>query len=370
MKIVFAADTHLHPHAWASRPDIHGDAYRAFEQIVGCCVQEKVAALILGGDIFDMSPPADAVQCFLAGLERLKQNNIRVYAVQGQHGRSDTPWTAIDPHVVHLAGQPVRDLQNVCFTGFDQSTPVDLKRNLESLDPNVNLLVLHQLCRGTVPDIEGQQTWDLDPEWVPESVKLVLMGDYHIMWTHTNSKGTQFIYPGSTAVQAIDESDQKHFLVLVVEGPGQFRLERRDLVGRRYIKLVIQVAETLEAALTNVQQAPAGTVVHIKYNTDLPGLEESFREINKDVFFMFRPLPKQLVSSEAQLDMTKLKQISLEGCLGMALDREKEPLAHDLTLRLLKAEDPRAALAEAREQFLNPVPVAQAAVPESGDVQR
>jgi DNA repair exonuclease SbcCD nuclease subunit len=164
-----------------------------------------------------MSPPADAVQCFLAGLERLKQNNIRVYAVQGQHGRSDTPWTAIDPHVVHLAGQPVRDLQIVCFTGLDQSTPVDLKRNLENLDPSVNLLVLHQLCKGTVPDIEGQQTWDLDPEWVPEHVKLVLMGDYHIMWTCTNTKDTQFIYPGSTAVQAIDESDQKYFLVLVVE---------------------------------------------------------------------------------------------------------------------------------------------------------
>lgn len=133
---------------------------------------------------------------------------------------AQTPLDGDRPHVVHLAGQPVRDLQNVCFTGFDQSTPVDLKRNLENLDSSVNLLVLHQLCKGTVPDIEGQQTWDLDPEWVPEHVKLVLMGDYHIMWTCTNTKGTQLIYPGSTAVQAIDESDQKYFLVLVVGVPA------------------------------------------------------------------------------------------------------------------------------------------------------
>jgi len=365
MRIAFAADLHLHPHAWASMPEVHGDAYRAFDQIVDFCVQTSdVHALILGGDVFDTSPPADAVQHFLAGLERLKRGRVLVYAVQGQHGRSNPPWTAIDPYIVHLQGQPITTLEGVCFTGFDQDTPVEIKRKLEELDPGVNMLILHQLCRGTVPDISDQQTWDLDPEWVPEHVKLVLLGDYHMLWEQRNSKGTQFCYPGSTAVQAIDEPDQKHFFSILVDGPGQFQVERVDIRGRVYTRMVIQVSEALESALTYIQQRSPDEVVHIKYNTDLPDVEKRFREINDGVHFMFRPLPKQLVSDQASIDVSKLKKISLEGCLGMAIDREKEPEAHALTLRLLKAEDPRVALAEAREHFLNPEPVAQPAIPD------
>lgn len=366
MRVVFVADTHLHPYAWASMPEIHGDAYRAFDQVVDYCVQTPdVHALIMGGDVFDTSPPADAVQCFLSNLDRLKRGKVLVYAIQGQHGRSDTPWTAIDPYVVHLQGQPITTLEGVCFTGFDQTTPTNIKHQLENLDPNINMLVLHQLCRGTVPDIGGQQTWDLDPAWVPPSVKLVLMGDYHDCWQHETDSAL-FVYNGSTAVQAIDEPADKSFLSVEVIGPGHFRLARVPIRGRSYWRAVIQVPETLESAITQVQQAPPGSVVHIKYNTDLPDVETALRAANDGVHFMFRPLPKQLVNVEAQIDTSKLKEISLEGCLGMALDREKEKEAHDLTLLLLKSEDPRAALAEAKEHFLQPVPAAE--VGEDGEV--
>jgi DNA repair exonuclease SbcCD nuclease subunit len=279
---------------------------------------------------------------------------VQVYAIQGQHGRAELPWTSIDDYVIHLQNTVVK-AGVVTFTGFDQTSPDNLRRQLECLDPEVNMLVMHQLMRGTVPDIDDMQTWDLDPAWVPVHVRLVLLGDFHEVWEHRTDH-TLFVYNGSTALQSIDESSDKSFLCVDIDdASGEIKLSRVPLKTRRHWRVVVQASESLEVALAEISRMEPGSVVQVKYNTDLPGVEQAVRAANPAIHFMFRPLPRQLVSGEARIDTTRLPEVSLEGCLGLALDREKEPHAHDLTLSLLKSGDPRATLAETREHFMQTV---------------
>ena len=111
MELVFTADTHIADTTWKNMPAVRGDSHRAFEQIIAYCADHKdrVAVLVLGGDIFDAKPDPADVACFLRGVRLLAKLGVKILAIQGQHGRNrELPWTSIDPYVFWMHGaQPV-----------------------------------------------------------------------------------------------------------------------------------------------------------------------------------------------------------------------------------------------------------------------
>ena len=93
MKIVHAADLHIDsPLRGLSRyPNapvdvIRNATRRAFENLIDLCLQERVALLLLAGDVFDGNWRDYSTGMFFAAqLARLRQGGVRVVTVRGNH---------------------------------------------------------------------------------------------------------------------------------------------------------------------------------------------------------------------------------------------------------------------------------------------
>jgi DNA repair exonuclease SbcCD nuclease subunit len=352
--IVFAADLHLSDYTWASLPQVRGDSYRSFDQIIQWVMdhQKEVSALILGGDIFDAHPNPTAVECFLRGVRTLARIGVKMYAVQGQHGRSrEIPWTSIDPHVVWLHNQTIEVEPNIWITGFDNLPPEELKDAIFRLNTKVSILVCHQKVRGSLPEIEGQQNWDFDPSWVPPFVKLVLLGDVHKTWEYSN--GTQrFMYSGSICMQSMDEDPKKSFLVLDVN--AGWKTFRVPLETRPFETFLILTQESLPDNLARAAKLSPDSLALVKYDARIDGVEKAFKDINKAVHFVCRPLPVELVQPEIPDQV--LPHVSLETCLNQLVDPKESAKLHSFVVSLLRSPMPKDTLAKAKAEALGSLP--------------
>lgn len=338
MSFVVTGDTHLHPGAWSSLPEVNGDAYRSFEQIVHHCITHKVSGLFLAGDVFDAQPPASTVAFFLKQMLALEAAGIPVWAIQGQHGRDrHLPWTSVYPYVKHLHNQVVI-LEGISISGFDNLPPEELKTTLVGLPSSIKLLILHQMARGAVPDIAGRQTWDFDPEWCPPFVKLVLMGDYHNGWQHDQELDgfrTHFEYTGSTCMQSINEPPEKSFIeVEVIQ--GEMKLNRVPLQTRPFFKLTVLDASALEDLLSRFPQVPAGALCHVEFDPRVPDVEAKLRTTNPAVHLKLDQLSFSDTADHPPLP--EALERSLLGCLDSLVKRDEEPALHSFMSGLLRSK--------------------------------
>jgi DNA repair exonuclease SbcCD nuclease subunit len=339
--IVVAGDLHLAPNTWSSIPLLRGDSYRSFDQIAKYAIDKGANALILPGDVFDAQPPSETVQHFLSVLDRLKKAKVAVLAVQGQHARSVTPWTSIDPYVIDLdLVRTPHNYDGYRISGLDHRSPDELLKALSETDPKTDILVLHQLCRGALPDIAG---WDLDPDWVPEHVRLVLMGDLHKVWS-CKRKNTEFYYTGSTHMRASDEEPLKSFLVL----RKNYELERVPLAVRPFVAYTVQTVAMLDRVVRGIKAQAPETLVHVRYDPRVAGVEEACRGNGKECHFIFRILPLEDVVVKSEVPTP----VSMEECLGELVNRETDSALYSFVLELLKAASPKEALGRLKKTIL------------------
>ncbi len=351
--IVVTGDTHLAPRAWASIPGVSGDSYNSFNQIVEYCLRHKASGLVLAGDVFDAQPPPETVRVFLGGVERLKLAGIHVLAIQGQHGRDRTlPWTSIDPWVRHIHGQVIV-LDGVRIVGLDNMPPDELKAALSGLPP-ADVLILHQLAKGTVGDREGRQGWDFDPEDVPAFVKVVCLGDYHAAWHKKLDRSgfvTQLYYTGSICMQSIDEPPDKSFLRLNTVDSHVTSVERVPLRTRPFQQFTLITEEQVINALEASKALEPETMVHVKFDSRLVDVEARFTAIRPDVHFYCRLLPVEVIDPNATARFEPGTQVSLEGCLELMVKRETAPLLYSFLLNLLKSKNHRDSLENYKARF-------------------
>ena len=358
--IVFCADLHLATGAWKSMPQICGDSYASFRQIVDFCLRNVSVhggtALILGGDVFDSPRPSpDAVEVFTEGMVRLEEANIRAFHVVGQHERDHSAmWSSVYHHCRSLSRAAVA-FPPFDIAGMDNMPADELRDALSKLTPATAVLVLHQACKGAVPDVEGR--CDLDPDWIPPTVKLVLLGDIHTPWDYTREvsdngivKKTRFIYPGSIAMQSLDEPPEKKFVHVIFDDAGNFEVNYVPLKTRPFLRQVLSRSEDVEASLLMCKSREAESLIVIKYDPRLGELEQKFREVNPNAHFVFQLLPNETLG--VSVDVTQIKGISLKGCLDSVVKPEADPVLHGFLTRLLDSADSRAELAVQKKGFL------------------
>lgn len=358
--IVAMGDTHLHPNAWASMPKVCGDTHSAFDQIVTYAIEHRARCVVLPGDIFDTHPPAETVAFFLMQVERLRDAMINVYTIQGQHGRTrTTPWPNIHPWVKaldnHDGQQGVLCGATAVLGGLDNCGPEELRHELALFaddHKDVNILFLHQMCRGLVPDMDG--AWDLDPDWVPHTIKLVVMGDLHkpIELQH---HGTRFVYTGSGAMMSIDETPDKSFLVI---DENNFTYQRVPLKTRPFKKFELRpnkdaaaLQATVDNALAEAATLAPETLCVVNFDPHLPNIEEAFKSKAPGVHFMFRPIA--LEAAGVEIRDIEASSVSLVGCLDKVVDREKDGWLHSFMLQLLPSRDPKGTVLEARKGVIS-----------------
>lgn len=352
--LVFAADLHIAPAAWSSMPKVAGDSYDSFQQIVEYCLQKAPSALILGGDIFDApSPDPVSVRHFITGVLRLCGAGIPVLAVQGQHGRCrQLSWTNVVDCVTELDPLPLYRVGNFVIKGLDNRTPVDLEAALKTIDPSVNTLILHQACKGALPDRDGAVSWNLDPGWVPDHIRLVLLGDIHRPWetSRTSTKGhtIPMVYSGSIAMQSIDETPRKSFLVV----NNDFTYVRVPLKTRYFDKIELKFRTEqefkdpgaqklandaeIDNAAKRIVALPEGALFVVRYDPRLTDVEDALEKVNPRVHLMFKLMPVN--QSVNQLDHD-IHATTLKECLDQVIDREKEPVFHSFLLDLLQTRN-------------------------------
>ena len=352
MKLLFAADLHMDPLIWRDLPNVLNDSHDSWLQIVAEALRRRVDAVILGGDVFDRHPPSETVRCFLEGVWMLKEAKIPILAIQGQHGRSHKlAWSSLDPYVedIHYA---VRTIGKFNITGIDNLPPTQLKECLANLNPCVNVLVVHQMIRGMVPSFGGREIWDMDPDWVPNHVKLVLAGDYHSPVERT-FKGIQFKYNGSTVTRSIDEPDAKFFHIIDEE----FGIEPVRLLTRKIARFLLMnevyTEDEERQMLTELVALPNGAVAYFRHNPRIAKLEEMCRAAAPHVNFIFKPaiIRTELIKNEA----APVTKVSLRGCLDRLLEREKDPFLYDFIVDLLASESPTETVAVHRHRCLEVV---------------
>lgn len=360
--LAYCSDTHIAHHAWASMPDVCEDAYHSYNQIIDWCCKNKPQALILGGDIFDHTPTPIDVKVFLIGIDRLRQAKIPVLAIQGQHGRyRDLSWTSVIDWVDDLEQIPYCKIGKFVIAGLDNRPPEELKQAIQTkCTPAVNVLVLHQLCRGTVHERDGQQAWDFDPDWLPETLELVLMGDFHQEWEtqKVTSQGVciPIVYNGSTCMQSVNEPIRKSFLVVNDDFSYQrIPLETRYFETIRLSSPTQNGANELQAAAKRLRELPKGSLVQIRFDPQLPDVEKTLKGSNPDVHLMLRPYTPEVELNPRTLD---IQSTTLEACLSQIVDRDKEPNFHSFMLDLLRSKDLNQTLARYRDACLGLGPTA------------
>ncbi len=361
--LVFTADSHIAECAWRRHPEIKGDSRRGFSQVVNYCVAHasEVVALVLGGDTFDAKPEADDIEFYLRCVNQLKEAGVLIYAIQGQHGRSRTvPWTSIDPYVIWLHGLQPQPLPNGWhLSGIDNLPPDMLQEAIKLLDPKTDILVMHQAARGSLPEITDTQNWDLDPNWVPRNVKLVLLGDIHKIWETrvehpadqlSPASTTTFMYSGSTAMQDITEDPRKSFIVVDLKDNT---ITRESINTRPFMFLTATNEDEVQAALATIKKQVADTLIVLRYDSRIPEVEERCRDANKQALFIFRLLPLEQVVSEAiEAGDFVPERITLDACLDRAIDRTEKPQLHALVHDLLTERNSRKTLSEHKSRIL------------------
>lgn len=330
---VFAADLHLDTHIWSNTPEVQGDAFDAAAQVFNHTVHSKAKALVLGGDIFNRHPTSEVVRFWLVAMKALKDAGIKVYAIQGQHGRTanGVPWHSIENSCMDIHRQTIPIFNGVNLFALERMPGVMLKEHLDELKDrkDIQVLVLHQLLKGTVPDIQGSDSWDLDPDWVPEHIKLVLLGDLHEP-LEIQPRLTKFIYNGSTCLRSISEPSDKSFLVVKED----LSVERIPLSTRVFKTYVIFAESQLKAAVDNIVALPPKSVAYIKYDPRVEDVESKVRKACEKSSSI--PLFRTVVTMTEEVGQVDIpEKVTLEGCLDLVMDRAKEPEVFSFAKELL-----------------------------------
>lgn len=355
--IVFAADLHLTPTVWASLPSMRGDAYFGLKQIVDFCIEKEAEALLLGGDVFNTkNPDSLSVKVFQREMNRLIPG-CRVIANQGQHDKSTPPWATLCDRVEHHTDK----LVNITIDGtqyelyvLDNSSSDWVKNRLEEIDllAGCDIVMMHQALRQV---ISYENAWNLDVDWLPKAVKLVLLGDLHMEVSVGKCH-----YSGSTHIRAMDENPDKSFISVSRDG-DELIVKRHPLETRMTCASTILNEADLDAVIQSLDTLPD--------TNELPEMRPVvLARVAPDVLEAYTKLSKACSDHSVHLrirdlvlnaDKTKNGAVvsgnaSIERCLDMAVDREKNPELHSFLLRLLQSmrgADPSAELATVKKEL-------------------
>jgi len=386
--IAFAADLHLTPLTWNDYPGMRGDTYFAWDQIVAWCVNNKPMALILGGDVFDrIRPDAESVFRFQQGVDKIHAAGVAVLAIQGQHDRSNPPWTQIALHVQQIGDGKKRMIgagmgTTIEITGYDCTSADILHSCLENDREHDNVpdvLVIHQLAKEAI-SFEG--AWDFDQAWTDAS--LILAGDWH-----GAEQFGRVIYSGATTMRKISERGEKSFVVvrphmkeikpkvekkaaksklkkakktkkakppakkqaMEYTWDGAFDVQRIPLVTRDVLEFTImsdddlsKATERLAKPLSKAPEPINVPLVYARISRSVEGAITKLEELAKECGFFLR---YDAISGDSevvgQIELPE-GEVTLETCLAQAVDPKMDEEFYGFALALLKSSNPKEVL--------------------------
>lgn len=279
MLIAHLSDLHLGYSQFNMR-EREEDVYDAFDQAINISIKEGVKAVILAGDIFDSpKPEGGAIVRFGDQLKKLKERDIRVFFVLGDHDVSRTRGVPV-PFAFHNLGfatyldnGKLHEFNDTLFVGFDKyrrSVIEELVHKLKEADSQTRkfnghrILVLHQ----GLLDI-NQYAGEITSNDLPTNFTYYAMGHYHDRYEHKFSNlGGPLAYPGSievTPVEGTKEAEKGFYIIDLSAKEAKTYWHKLDIRAQIGIQTKYEELDTRLNELTNkIKNLPKKPVIHFK----------------------------------------------------------------------------------------------------------
>lgn len=355
MKFAHLADTHLGYRQYGLF-DRETDFYNVFNNIIDKIIEERPDFVIHSGDLFEFSrPPTTALLKVQQGLLALKEADIPVFAIAGNHDIIMRK-NAIPPHVLFRElGLKVISPNNPYFIKDDifiggtpyvskhQSTYLsETLKELDQISQNYDkrVLVLHQGIDKYLPF-----EYELELADIPESFHYYAMGHIHTRIIDNFGEG-KLAYPGSTEIWKSDElasykSKGKGFYMVDMVG-DEPEIEAINMeMGREFIRENIYYPEIqteiekLKNYISTLKQKP---LLNLTVEGGNFNRSEVFEELNNafsDICLSIRPNFKSQSLQDAEEMLKDAGAINPRKLLVEHLNEFEDPKITELGLSLL-----------------------------------
>ena len=260
LRFVHAADLHLDsPFTGlkAAAPEnvaraLYGATFDAYENLVDICIDERVDALLVAGDIYDGADRSFRAQHrFISGLQRLDNAGIRSFVCHGNHDPLDgwearldyppgchrfaaqfesVPVFPDDPSraVVHGISYPTRDVSD------------NLARQLGRVEPGPFSIGLLHANVDSNPDHGSYAPCSLT-DLVESGVDYWALGHVHTRQV-LSDRGPTVVYPGNTQGRHANETGARGAYLVEVDDDRSVNLDFRALDTVRWERLEVHIS--------------------------------------------------------------------------------------------------------------------------------
>ncbi|WP_296797970.1 DNA repair exonuclease [uncultured Methanobrevibacter sp.] len=329
MKFAHLADTHLGYRQFGLF-EREKDFYEVFEKIIDRIIEEKVDFVIHSGDLFDNARPSPlALFTFQKGLIKLKNANIPVYAIAGNHD-SVMRKGSIPPQVLFkkfglkvISPINTNYMYEDVFIGglpfYPSSQYKNLKNKLSELSKKAanhekSILVLHQGI-----DKYFNLQYELEIGDVPDNFTYYAMGHLH-NYIHDDFGNGKLVYPGSSEVWKTTElpdyrKNGKGFVIVDLDGKKPVVNRIAITLPREFIERTLDydnLASGVEDIKQTIKDFDKKPILNLTVNnvTSTSNAYEIINEELEDLALMIRP--KFITPGEEDIDLI----IDKENALG------------------------------------------------------
>ncbi len=275
LRFVHAADLHLDSPfkgLKAAAPENVSKALReatftAYENIVKLCMEERVSALLVAGDVYDSADRSLRAQLkFVEGLKRLDEEGIRSFICHGNHDpldgwearldypagctRFDAEFEAVpvfpdDPQraVVHGISYPTREVN------------YNLVPRLGAVDPDVFSIGLMHANVGNNPNHDPYAPCSLE-DLRSAGINYWALGHVHTREVLSDHSPTA-VYPGNSQGRHANETGARGVYVVEVDDNRNVHLDFRAIDTVRWEHVVVDISSmhTAQELLTGLHQS-------------------------------------------------------------------------------------------------------------------
>lgn len=214
MQFAHLADTHMGYRQYGL-VERENDFFEVFEQAIDEIISEKPDFVVHSGDLFEYSrPPTKALLTAQKGILKLKEENIPIYAIAGNHDVVMRK-NALPPQILYKdfglklisPNNPFYIEKDVFIGGapyaskYHSKQLIERLRNIEesSIDYKKRILVLHQGIDRYIP-----YEYEIKIGDVPQSFNYCAFGHIHERVIDDFGEG-KLAYPGSTEIWRSNE---------------------------------------------------------------------------------------------------------------------------------------------------------------------
>jgi DNA repair exonuclease SbcCD nuclease subunit len=246
---VALGDIHLDPLIWTRWSAVTGDSFLGYRSFLDVAARLQVPAIIVG-DLFDVAKPTpDMVRFHRECMDLCQRQHVPVYALQGNHDKQPGRSWASATHdwPVYVGdGTPFRLSDDIQATALDYAT-------LDEIEPLVRgvrtpVLFLHQAVKQA---LGFEHAWNCDLDWIPEEVRLTVLGDIHQPLDFVIGNGRRACYTGAGHARDITQVTDKSVVVI----HDDLTYTRVPIPSRQIQRFEVRTQQDLDAAASWLSKA-------------------------------------------------------------------------------------------------------------------